>query len=540
MIQKKWQQKKPIIEINNDDGLFNKIFKIRGIANPKNFLVPKEESLQSPYLIGNAEKIANMIVNAIKTNKKIGVSCDSDFDGVASGTIMYRYLSNFVEKDNLYLLYNNKRKHGIEHQLDMVHHNTDMLIILDSSTSSTKPCKMLSDKGIEVVIVDHHPSEKDNPHAVIMNPYLCGYENKELCGTALTWKLTQIIDDIIGAKLSETLIDLAGIAMLSDIMSVANEENRYIIYQGLQNITNSGIKALQKVGNVKKISSQSVSYNIVPMVNGTIRLNEIKKAIDLLLEDDDNKCFDLAIQLKELNEQRKIIEKDLYEKVKTMINPEDKIICVIYNDINPGFNGLIASKISDEYNRPALMLNEKRDTVVGSFRSPGWFNLKEFFQDFKNIDWIVGHTHAGGIQFKIANLDKIKSEINERLENQVINDVVEYDLEIDISDINEDLINKVNRVNFITGKDFRPITFRINKLFINDRISLNNAVKFSCNDGGLELIRFRVKENWMENIDYPELVDVVGELNINKFFNWGIKKTVITNQIIIKDIMITE
>lgn len=225
----KWIKREPKIKPRKTDSPIDKIAKIRGINDSYSFLNPSKEDLNSPYLLKNIEEACNRIILAISKGERITVSYDADADGITSATIMRRYLSNYTE--NVGFIYNERNHgHGINEQtrLDFVKDkdfdengniidgykrnryernkenmdiisNTDLLILIDSSSNDSNACKTISEMGVDIIILDHHAIERENKYALIVNPQQDGdkYPNKSISGAGVVFKVIEVMEDTL-------------------------------------------------------------------------------------------------------------------------------------------------------------------------------------------------------------------------------------------------------------------------------------------------------------------------------------------------------
>jgi single-stranded-DNA-specific exonuclease len=538
----KWVKRIPEIEYKKNDNILSKLLKIRGIKNQKEFLNPSRDNLYSPYLLANIELVASKIIEAVKGNKKIGLSCDIDTDGVSSTAFMYRYLKHLT--DNVYILYHERDAgHGIENQIDKIEENTDLIIILDSSTNNAEPCKTISEKGIDIIILDHHKFENENPYALIVNPQMpnCKYPNKSISGVGVVYKVLQVVDDTVGLGIVDDYIDIVAVGMYADMMRCDVLENRYIIKTGMENVTNYGLKAILEHNKVEKVDSQTIGFKIAPLINGVTRLNNIALAIDLLTCDDYKTCLSLVAQMTLLNENRKVIEQKLFEEYRKQINEEDKIIIVTHNEESKSFNGLVATKIAQEYKRPVIVARDHGGTIAGSFRSYGDFDMNKFLKKLKFISYAVGHEFAGGVALKSFHLNRLKDAIATELANETFEPVLAYDLELDSRDITNDLVLEVQKFDYLTGEGFRPAKFLIKDVFVDDNPKVmgkgNDTVKIKCDN--LDVIKFKTDSTWASDVGVLDTIEVIGSLTLNVWTNWR-KETTITNQCMCDDYRLLE
>jgi len=500
--------------------------------------------MYSPFLLSNIEIACKRIKEAINNNEKICISYDADLDGCCSGTIMMRYLKLFT--NNITYVYSKREKgHGISNQ--KIPLDINLLIITDSSSNEVKECEKLKDKNIDIIIIDHHPITEINNYAIIINPYLNSYPNKELSGSAVCFKCCEILDTLMDAFYAYDFIDLACIGLQGDVMSMSELENRFLIYQGLHNIKNPGIKAIIKKAGIFDINSQTISYKIAPIINAITRTNKIEKAIELLLEDDTDHCLVLAKECIALNEERKKTQAKLFTKVKDRIDLSHKIIIVETSEkdkITKGYNGLLAAQIADHYKKPTLVVKNHEETCAGSGRGIGNIQLKELLQETNLFESLEGHPQAMGVQFKKENLEDIYTYVDEKLENedkQQNENVLYYDLEIDKEDINKKLIKQIQQYNYITGKKCEPTKFVIRNLPIEEvKIMGKTLDTVKIVTPVLDCIKFKTNELWADMLNVGDTIDVIGSLNINKWYNFGIKCIVETEQMLLDDCKIVK
>lgn len=533
-VKSKFKKRKPILDYSENGTIIEKLARIRGIDHLDSFLDPDESVLHDPYLLKNIQEVANIIIKALNSNKRICISADHDSDGIFSTATMYRYLSRF--SDNIYIIFGERSTgHGIENHMEKVEDGTELLIILDSSTNSEDACKELSERGIEIVILDHHDFENPNEYALIVNPQLDDYPNKKLSGAGVVYKTLQVMDDTLGTGVVDYYLDLVAMGMYADMMDVSIPENRYIIIQGMKNINNTGLKAILQVHDKKlsDVDSNMIGFTISPLTNGVARLDKLQLALELLIADNQLVALELAYEIKELNDQRKVTQRNLVESYKEQINFDSKLLIAIDEKASKGFNGLVANNLAEEYQRPALVmryveadeLEGRPAKVTGSFRSYGDFPMKKFLSEFKFkhklIDYAVGHEFAGGISMDYKNLERFIELANDKLSKVQFQQEREYDLELSVEDIDQALLHDIARFDYLTGTGMPQSRFLVRGLYIEEKKIMggnNDTVKLSCD--GLVVMKFRANPDvWGADLGYDDTIDVVGTLNLNSWFN---------------------
>lgn len=556
----KWIQKKAVVSPNDNDSIEEKIAKIRGIKDINRFLSPTKDELFDPYLIKNIEDASNRIIKAIANGENIVVGYDPDADGVASTTIMRRYLGNYTDKVD-YIYGERGDGHGIEKMITLKGleegkddvritlnkenikkiQGANLLILIDSSSNDAEACKYISKTwGVDIVIIDHHDIEKENPHVILVNPKQEGdaYPNKQLSGAGVVYKVLEVMEDTLEEVDYTQYSDLVAVGMYADIMRIDVFENRYLILNGLRNIQNTGLMRILKSGKIDlfKIDCNAIGFTVAPLINGVTRMDNIKLAIDMLMEDDDKVCQKIQRQMKKVNETKKEKQKEITTQYATKVDISKKVLLVLDEQSSRGYNGIVAQQLMDKYKRPALVGRLHKGVASGSFRSSG-IDFKEFLLSSGLVDEAVGHPQAGGFTIKEENLEALEEYINNNLpELESKEPTVYYDLEINVEEIPE-YVRIIERFNLLTGNGFYKIITRVNGISVEDVNVIGKTqetVKIKTMDD-LELIKFRVNEDYASDIGVFDTIDAVGQLSMNEFYHWGLKEKIITPQIIIDD-----
>jgi len=557
----KWVEKRHKARLNVEDTVKQKIAKIRGISDVDTFLNPTQEHLVDPYFLKNIEEAINRIIMAISNGEKIVVSYDCDADGISSATIMRRYLSNYTESVD-YIFGERSNGHGIKEMLTLKGLNevkdekrialnksniqkvkdADLLILIDSSSNDADVCGYIKEQwGTEIVIIDHHEIERENPHVLMVNPQQkdCEYPNKFISGAGLVFKVVQVMEDTLNTVDPFQYMDLVALGMYADVMRVDVLENRFMILHGLRNIKNAGLIRILKGAKIDtyNINCNAIGFGIAPLINGTTRMDEIELAIDLLMADDDKECKRLRLKMHKLNDARKERQKEITEQYQTKINSDDKVLIVLDDHSSKGFNGLIAQQLSDKYQRPAIVGRLHKGEVSGSFRSYAGFNFKNFLMESGLVKEAMGHNQAGGFVIKERNLEALKEYIQLNLPNMEDSEpTVIYDLELKVDEVAE-FIPVIEEFNTLVGNGFPKVLVKVTGITVYEPECIGKTletVKIQTLDD-LELIKFRVNPKYASELSLYDTIDVVGQLQLNIWFNFKIKKRVVMPQILIDD-----
>ena len=541
-MKKNWKVLEPKEIYDTYDSITNKILKIRGIKNKDKFLNPTEFDVNSHWKLSNMKKAVEIIINAIQNNLKIGIYGDIDTDGITSLVFMYKYLKNYnIEPKILY--HQRKDGHGIK--VNNISKSIDLLIVVDSSSNSIDECFELKDY-MDIIILDHHHFERDNPYAIIVNPQYNDYENKYLSGVGVVYQTCKAIDEITMNFYADEYIDICAVGLIGDMMDVTQPETRFLIQKGLLKIHNncdsSLLAILKYLKKEYKPNATTIAFYLVPFINSIIRLGKIEDIINILITDDHKKLKKMIKLCGGMNDKRKLLQSNIVEQIDEIIDLSHKIIIIDATKLkaNSTLNGLIANSIAQKYQKPTLVvsLDTEANTFNGSGRGYGnEFDFKQILSDTGLFESVEGHSSAFGLEFKPENIEKIYEIIDEKLEHIKQEYIVKADMKINVDDITWDLLYEIQRLSFIAGEGFKEPTFIIEDLFIGEiKIMKDIHLKFNAED--LECVKFNVTTNEIQDIKDAMFVDVLGNLSVNSWYNFGKKEVIKSKQVLIKDIEI--
>lgn len=562
----KWIQRKPVNMFSDDSLIVNKVASIRGISKLSEWINPPSKYVYSPYMLNNIDEAVQRIIKAIHTNEVVQIVADIDTDGVCSTGIMYNYLDELT--DNVSYVHGQRSKgHGVEKVLDQINEETTLVIIVDSSSNSTKACTKLKESGKDVIVIDHHEVDVENPDALIVNCQLGDYPNTNLSGSAMVYKVCQVMDEYLDLDLADSFLDLTAIGLVGDMMSVWEMENRYLIYNGINKIDNLGVKEILKQSNIdfaEGISTTNISFKIAPIIGACSRFDKIELALELLTTTDEDRIKELTKEMIEMNEKRKTEQKGTVEEVVKDIDVSNNLVMVIDNAIDSGFRGLIATEVVEKFSKPVFVLSSFEDengNIVkysGSARSVGLIKLKEMCQKSGLFNFATGHSQAHGIEFKAENKQAIVDYFNKNLNQDDLQKVVEYDLEIDVDDIDDFDIKEIERFSKIVGQGFPEPKFKIKGIVVEEGYTKKlgtyvraimgknrDTIKIHA-ENDFALMKFRANDQYGKDIEdyfndnFSTELEVVGSLNLNKFYHWGDRAWLITKQVFVEDYKIME
>lgn len=554
------------------------VLKNRGIKNVDTYLNLDDSVLIHFSELDNINEAVQCLLKHLENDSEIHIINDSDTDGVCSSAIMYNYLK--LIKPNVKISYSihTNKQHGLSYDIK-VPEETNLLIIPDAGTNNIKECKELKEKGMDIIILDHHLAEQENPYAIVVNNQMCNYLNKNLCGTGICYKFLQALDEETWNDYADNFLDLVALANIADSMDIKEPETKRLIDKGLSKIRSKLFKALidrqsYSINNI--ININNVQFYIVPLINGLIRAGDYDEK-DLLFRAfiETDEVFKYKPRRKSKNDpEPEEIDEDIYTRVARLCgnarqrqnNSKDKdvkklleyidekeynnnkIIFVNVTDkLNENLTGLVAMNIATKYNKPCLLLRKvknKPDYYTGSARNINRSplpNLKDYLEETNMFEYCQGHQGAFGVEIHKDNIPKAIELINEQLKNVDFTSYYEVDFIIDIDDLDISFIKTMDELKDFYGQGIGEALVYISNIKVSrDDINFmgkdNSTIKFIYNDE-ITFIKFRIKENdpiykWLndwENDDDFIFINAIGKVGLNNY------KGILTPQVIIED-----
>ena len=412
----------------------------REITEPKNFIEPSEKALIDPFLMLGMEDATERILKALNSNEKIAVYGDYDVDGITSTAIMVKFLRSHNADVIYYIPDRHEEGYGINTDaIDKIHaQGVTLLITVDCGITAVKEIAYAKELGIETIITDHHECKDETPDAYcLLNPKQpdCGYPFKKLAGVGVAFKLLQALTIKMHFHMRELIdeyIDLVAIGTIADVMSLVGE-NRIIVKRGLELLKytfNRGIRALAEVAdiNLSNVQTGTIGFMLAPRINAAGRMGNPRCAVELLLAKDDMSAKRYAEILNDKNRERQEIEISILEDALNIIETtpsikDDFVIVLSHEGWHHGIIGIVASKISERFNKPCILISTDNENGKGSGRSIRAFNL---FKALENSAHLMhkfgGHDLAAGLSIKPENIDTFRREINEYAKKSLTED----------------------------------------------------------------------------------------------------------------------
>ncbi|MCH8549023.1 MAG: single-stranded-DNA-specific exonuclease RecJ [Balneolaceae bacterium] len=406
---------------------------LRGINtfdDAKTFFRPEEEELHDPFLMKDMEKGALRLAAAIRNHEKVLIYGDYDVDGTTATSILYIFLKRFGLDVDYYIPHRFKEGYGINPDgiRYAIDHDVNLIVSVDCGITAIEEAKYARENGIDLIICDHHTVGDDIPEAVaVLDPKRpdCNYPFDGLSGAGVGFKLLQATVTKLGLSddFPNQFLDLVAISVASDIVPIV-DENRIMMRRGLQLINTeprTGISALLQQINMNpgQISTSSIVFSIGPRINAAGRMGDATTAVDLMIADDMATAKRLAAQLESVNVKRRTTDSNTMEQAVELLESRfnvDEISSMVLHhpEWHLGVIGIVASRLVDNYHRPAIMLSTVEGKVKGSARSVKGFNIYEALKQCDDLlEQFGGHEFAAGLTMDADNLDEFRKRIDQ-------------------------------------------------------------------------------------------------------------------------------
>ena len=524
--------------------------------------------------LDNIVEGVKLLVSHIAQNHMILVQSDPDVDGYTATACLINYLYDlfpgFVQNNILYRTHDTKY-HGL--LLETIPENVKLVIAPDSSSNQYEIHKELQQRGVDVLVIDHHEAEYVSPYACVINNQLCKYENKQLSGVGVVYKFCCCIDSLLGIDNAKKYLDLVAIGMIADMMALTSFETKELIQQGLKTINNPFMAATIERNSFqfdKGITPERIAFYLAPLVNAVARagspeerrilleamleykadqkISSTKRGcagqMETILEQAVRMCGNVKSRQTKMRDNAIVTIEEIIESNHLL---ENKILVVQLtpnNSVDKNLTGLIANELMSKYQRPVLILNYKEDeekqiTWEGSgrgYEKSRLSNFRGFLLDTGLVEWAEGHANAFGCCIKNENLARFIAVTNYLLCNFDFSPVYKTDFIYRFDQLNKtDIISLASYEELWGQKMDEP-------LIAIENICVSASNIFRCGEkketikivlpNGIELIKFKSSDEEYQLL-YSDLgcviINVVGRCGIN---TWAGETT---PQILIKD-----
>ena len=452
---------------------------IKSEAEVQQFFNPQLKELLDPLLMEDMDKAVERINSAIEKNERILVYGDYDADGTTAVALVYNFLRRRYTNLDYYIPDRYNEGYGVSYQgVDYASETgVKLVIVLDCGIKAIQEIRYAKEKGIDFIVCDHHVPDDELPPAVaILNAKRedSTYPFKHLSGCGVGFKLMHafaLSNEIPFTELIPSL-DLVAISTASDIVPIMGE-NRVLTYYGLQQLNSNPSIGLRAIIQVCKLSDKVLTINdivfkIGPRLNAAGRMSSGKKAVDLLVEQDYSRALELAAKIDQENDDRKKDDKEMTEEANEIVKAleqegQHQNAIILYNENwKRGVIGIVASRLTEIFYRPAIVLTKTGKLATGSARSVSGFDVYKAIESCKDLlENFGGHTYAAGLSLKIENVPEFKRRLEEYVTNHIEPDQIEaaidIDAEIDFKDITPKFFRDLRKFQPFGPDNQKPI-----------------------------------------------------------------------------------
>ena len=456
----------------------------------KQYFRPSLSDLHDPFLLKDMDVAYARIKDAVTKQEKMMVYGDYDVDGTTAVSIVYSYFKTLNQNIEYYIPDRYKEGYGISKiGIDFAaENNIHLIIALDCGIRSNDLIDYANSKGVDFIICDHHlPGEKLPNAAAILNPkrFDCTYPYKELSGAGIGFKLIQGYSKKEGFSEEKILeyIDLVAVSIASDLVEMRGE-NRVLAFFGLKKLNENpsiGLQSLLESAAAKsKYSIQDIIFGIGPKINAAGRVADAKSAVKVLIEQDFSTARQLSRILNDRNDERKELDTDITKEAVNIVENtpgllDRKSIVLRGKDWHKGVVGIVASRMVEQFYKPTIVFSLNDGVYTGSARSVKNFDIHEAIQCCSEfVDQFGGHKYAAGLSVKLENFEMFAEAFEKYVAANItessLTPEVEYDLELELSDINENMMKLVSQMAPFGPGNTMPI-------FKTDNVKAQNTAR---------------------------------------------------------------
>lgn len=494
----------------NTSEIIAKVLANRGIESLKSshdFFNPSNDQLHDPFMMKNMDIAVDRISKNIQNQKPILIFGDYDVDGTTGASLLYLGLKDLNAIVEYYIPHREKEGYGLSSGgIDYAHSiGADLLITCDCGINAFQPVDYANEHGVDIIITDHHIPDKKLPNAyAVLNPKQkgCEYPFKGLCGCGVAFKLISALSEKsgIGQNVGLNYLDLVALATSADMVPIL-DENRVLVHGGLDQLEESkspGIhQLLVQTGLVgESLNVGKLVFGLAPKINAAGRMGDANRTVELLTTSDKTRAEELASILVRENKRRQLIQEDIVNDAIRLVHSQvdlenNKVVIIGSKGWHPGVVGIVASRIKDEFSRPAIVIAfDKKGIGKGSARSIPNLDLYEALSyAAKFLEGYGGHPMAAGLTVREDKFENFKSlflrNANKILTNDDLIPAISIDGEMALTDINSRFMRFLEKLGPFGPGNMRP-------KFVSRNLSISGQPRLMGNG---EHIRFIVGQN---------------------------------------------
>ena len=453
------------------------------VEEVKKFFKPNLNDLHDPFLMPDMDKAVKRLNKALGNKEKILVYGDYDVDGTTAVSLVFKYLRPYSSTLDFYIPDRYDEGYGISYKgIEYAKTNGITLVIsLDCGIKAVEKIEYAKTLGIDFIICDHHMPDAILPDAVAVldakrTDSIYPYEHLSGCGVGFKFMQAFAKSNNFSFSELEKLLELAAVSIASDIVPITGE-NRILAYYGLKQLNSNpslGLKGIIDICGLtgKDITISDIVFKIGPRINASGRMMNGKEAVELLLAKDIEVAREKSENINQYNEERRELDKKITDEANAIIdefeNMEDRKAIVVYDSgWHKGVIGIVASRLTEKYYRPAVVLTKSSELITGSARSITGFDIYKAIESCRDLlENFGGHTYAAGLSLKEQNLEAFTERFlrlaAEEINPEQMTPQIDIDAVLDLKEINVKFMNELKRMNPFGPDNQKPIFCSLN------------------------------------------------------------------------------
>lgn len=473
----------------------------RGIKDVEGYINLTEDVLIPYQNLNNIDKAVEVYSYHINHANHICILVDPDVDGFTSAAMVYSYTKSLNPNCKLTYILHDGKGHGLTDEIT-IPDDVDLLIIPDGGTNDVQQCSDIKDRGIDIIILDHHEAEVENPYAIIVNNQCCNYANKNLCGAGIVYKFLQAVDEEMWNDCADDYLDLVALANISDMMDMREPETKYLVLKGLNIITNGFFEQIiesQSYYLPDGLTIIGIQFYVTPYINALIRLGtqEEKDILFRAFIGDESEVFDYynkktkeesqetiykrAVRFctNAKNRQGKIVDKQMpliINHIKKKGQDKHEVIITNVTDyLESTMTGVVAIKVAKEFHKPTILLRNKGvdkcngdDVYGGSVRVPDSSPIKNFKDMLNSMTFFLaqGHPSACGVTIFKHNIQESIETLDDYIRECNLVGIADtpVDFEIDYENFNTGIFRDIAELKPYYGQEIKECNVVINNV----------------------------------------------------------------------------
>ena len=482
--------------------------------------------IPAPGKLKDIGKAAKRIKEAIQKGEKIAVVGDYDADGVISSVIITEFFEDIGVDATLKIPNRFEDGYGISPAI-VERLDADVIITVDNGISAVEAGRVCKERGIDLIITDHHNIPEKLPEAyAIVDPKQedCPFPNSEICGAQVAWYLCAAIKEEMGLSYDlSKFLDLLAIAIMADMMAL-KDMNRTMVKSGLKHLDakkRPAFRAIAEFFRKSHFRSEDISFLIAPLINSSGRIEDAIFSYELLRAKNDTEAMERLLYIVDLNNQRKEIELGLFQAALPQVEADKKIIVVWGEEWHEGVIGIVASRLSRRFNKPAIVFSVTEGVAKGSARSVGEINILEHIAAQADLlKGFGGHKGAAGMGMAAENLPHFKARMEAALESvedamfisrsEVLGEIDPGAIDFELLDILEEY-EPYGQKNPMPSFILKDATVKVEKVIGQNQN--HQKIILAKESVTLESIHF----NFTQKVNSGEKVDIVCTISKNEF-----------------------